>query len=64
VPVTRNKPGGGKEDDPATKYYDDDGNYVVVNDETGEVIQASNKNNPNWIDPPPNQNLPTYIPRR
>lgn len=33
----------------ATAYYNEDGSYVVVDDETNEVIQVSDKNDPNWI---------------
>jgi RHS repeat-associated protein len=29
--------------------YGTDGDYVVINDRTGEVVQVSDKNNPNWI---------------
>jgi len=34
--------------DSATAYYNEDGTYVVVDDVTNEVIQVSNKNDPNW----------------
>jgi len=37
--------------DPATVYYRADGHLVVRNDITGEVIQFSNTNDPDWIDP-------------
>jgi hypothetical protein len=37
--------------DPATAYVDSDGNYVVVNDMTGDVIAVSNKNDPGWKAP-------------
>ncbi len=33
---------------PATAYFDTDGNYVVVNDRAGSIVQVSSKNNPNW----------------
>ena len=33
---------------PATHYIDENGNYITVNDETCEVIQVSNKNDPGW----------------
>ncbi len=38
----------GRRSDPATVYGDKDG-YVVVNDETGDVVQVSDKHDPNWI---------------
>ncbi|MDR0780001.1 MAG: hypothetical protein LBF16_04810, partial [Pseudomonadales bacterium] len=41
-------PDGVPRNDPASVYGSKDG-YVVVNDRTGEVVQVSNKNNPNWI---------------
>jgi hypothetical protein len=37
--------------DDATAYYDKNGNYVVRNDRTGEIIQVSDRNDPNWVDP-------------
>lgn len=36
-------------DDPATAYYAADGSYVVRNDNTGVIVQISNKNDPNWV---------------
>jgi RHS repeat-associated protein len=33
---------------PATAYAAPGGGYVVVNDETGQVVQVSDANNPNW----------------
>jgi WXG100 family type VII secretion target len=36
--------------DPATVYYGEDGHYVVRNDVTGQVIQVSDRNDPNWVD--------------
>jgi RHS repeat-associated protein len=47
----RNRPDGTKESDNATVYYDKDGNYVVINDRTGEVVQVSNRKDPNWLPP-------------
>ena len=44
----RHRPDGTTQDEPATAYLDSDGNYVVVNDRTGEVVQVSDKNDPNW----------------
>jgi hypothetical protein len=32
----------------ATAYESPNGGYVVVNDETGQVVQVSDVNNPNW----------------
>ena len=37
---------GGKE--PATAYVQPGGGYVVVNDDSGQVVQVSDLNNPNW----------------
>jgi hypothetical protein len=54
VPVrdTRWNPAtGGQNDEPATAYVRDDGSYVVVNDNTGDVIQVSDRNNPDWKAP-------------
>ena len=34
--------------EPATAYFDKDGNYVVVNDRTGKIVQVSDKKDPNW----------------
>lgn len=39
----------------ATYYYRPDGHYVVIDDVTGEVVQISNLNDPNWIDEMTNQ---------
>ena len=49
---TRNIPGGGKMNDPATKYYSKDGGYVIRNDKTGDIVQVSNRKDPNWVDSP------------
>ncbi len=48
---TRHLPGGGRMDDPATAYMRSDGSYVVRNDKTGDVVQVSNRNDPNWKSP-------------
>lgn len=49
---TRNNPEtGAKNNDPATAYINDDGSYVVRNDTTGDIVQVSNKNDPNWKSP-------------
>jgi len=34
---------------PATAYYNRAGDYVVVDDVTGELVQASDVNDPKWI---------------
>lgn len=55
---TRNNPSTGtRNDDPATAYFDKDGNYVVRNDTNGNIVQVSDKNDPNWITnlPPPKE---------
>lgn len=48
---TRYLPEGGRLDDPATAYIASDGSYVVRNDETGDLVQVSNRNDPNWQAP-------------
>lgn len=50
---TRYTPGGSgvKNNDPATAYYHKDGGYVVRNDESGNIVQVSDVNDPNWKDP-------------
>lgn len=49
---TRWFPGADKAlNDPATAYYSSDGGYVVRNDNTGEIVQISNKFKPNWKAP-------------
>ncbi len=35
---------------PVTYFYRKDGYYVVIDDLTGEVVQVSDRFNPNWID--------------
>lgn len=47
----RHLPGGVTTDQPATAYVNDDGSYVIVNDVTGEVVQVSDRNDPNWLNP-------------
>jgi filamentous hemagglutinin len=37
--------------DPATAYINLDSSYVVQNDRTGEIVQISNKNDPDWQSP-------------
>ncbi len=56
--ITKTEPSGttidntkgkiGDKGEPATVYGSKDGDYVVVNDKSGEVVQVSNKNNPEW----------------
>ena len=48
---TRYLPGGGRNDAPATGYISRTGGYVVRNDETGDIVQVSNLNDPNWKSP-------------
>lgn len=45
---------------PATAYFDSSGNYVVRDNVTGDLVQMSNRNDPNWI-PDPSITDP-YIP--
>jgi hypothetical protein len=37
--------------DPATVYYSARGGYVVRNNRTGDIVQISNRLNPNWRAP-------------
>ncbi|PLR85757.1 colicin E5-related ribonuclease, partial [Bacillus sp. V33-4] len=41
----------GKMDDPATAYIRNDGSYVVRNDRTGDIVQVSDRFDPNWASP-------------
>ncbi|WP_210967657.1 colicin E5-related ribonuclease [Dolichospermum flos-aquae] len=41
---------GTRKDDHATVYYRSDGAYIVCNDITGDVVQVSDINDPNWIE--------------
>ena len=36
----------------ATAYFDQTGNYIVRDDVTGELVQMSDRNDPNWIPDP------------
>jgi hypothetical protein len=47
----RRLPGGGRMKDPATGYYCRRGGYVVRNDRTGDIVQISDRTNPNWRAP-------------
>ena len=48
---TRHLPEGGRANEPATAYINEDGSYVVRNDRTGDIVQVSNRNDPNWKSP-------------
>jgi hypothetical protein len=48
---TRHLPGGGRNDAPASAYINRSGGYAVRNDETGDLVQVSNLNDPNWKSP-------------
>ncbi|MBB4187353.1 RHS repeat-associated protein [Sinorhizobium terangae] len=49
---TRHNPQtGNRNDDPATAYVNADGSYVVRNDRTGDVVQISDRTDPNWKSP-------------
>ena len=48
---TRHLPGGQRLNDPATAYYSKRGGYVVRNDRTGDIVQVSDRTNPNWFAP-------------
>lgn len=49
---TRHNPNTGtRNNDSATAYINSDGSYVVINDRTGDIVQISNKNDPNWKSP-------------
>lgn len=47
----RYNPDGTKKNEPATVYYRTDGHYVTVNDLTRDIVQISDLNDPDWIDP-------------
>lgn len=48
---TRWTSAGTRMDDPATAYVRTDRTYVVRNDITGDIVQISNRNDPNWVAP-------------
>ena len=49
---TRWLPGGaGRSDAPATAYINRTGGYVIRNNETGNIVQVSDLNDPNWKSP-------------
>ncbi len=45
---TRYVPEGRRLDNPATGYINEDGSYVIRNDETGDIVQVSDRTDPNW----------------
>ncbi len=47
----RHLPGGGKRNDPATAFIRKDGSYVIRNDKTGDIVQVSDRSDPNWKAP-------------
>ena len=47
----RYKADGTQNNEPATVYYRTDGHYVTVNDLNGDIVQISDLNDPDWIDP-------------
>lgn len=42
---------GQKRNDPATAYIRTDGSYVVRNDITEDIVQVSDRNDPDWQSP-------------
>ena len=48
---TRFNKDGTRMNDFATAYCHRDGGYIVVNDRTKDLVQASDKNDLNWIAP-------------
>jgi filamentous hemagglutinin len=49
---TRHNPETGlRNNDPATAYINSDGSYVVRNDRTGDIVQVSDRTDPNWKSP-------------
>jgi len=48
---TRFNADGTRNNSPATAYVNKDGSYVVRNNATGDIVQISNRNDPNWIVP-------------
>ncbi len=48
---TRFLPNGTRMNDPATAYINVDGSYVVRNNRSGDVVQVSNRRDPNWKSP-------------
>jgi RHS repeat-associated protein len=48
---SRYQPDGTRLNDPATAYVNKDGSYVVRNNKSGDIVQISNRNDPNWKSP-------------
>jgi filamentous hemagglutinin len=48
---SRHLPDGTQMNDPATAFIRSDGSYIIRNDRTGEVVQISDRTDPNWIAP-------------
>jgi RHS repeat-associated protein len=48
---TRWRPDGTRLDDPATAFINREGAYVVRNDLSGDIVQISNRLDPNWKSP-------------
>ena len=46
----------------ATAYFNKDGTYVVKDNQTNQIIQASDKNKPNWV--PDDSIVKPYIPSK
>jgi len=44
----------GRRNEPATRFYSARGGYIVVNNRTGQVVQVSDRINPDWKAPPDN----------
>jgi filamentous hemagglutinin len=42
---------GACHNDLATAFYHKDGGYIVRNDRTGDIVQVSDRNDPDWIAP-------------
>jgi len=42
---------GNRNNDPATAYINQDNSIVIRNDNTGTVVQISNRNDSNWKSP-------------
>lgn len=49
--VRHHPTGGGRNDEPATAYLAADGHYVVRNDVTGDIVQVTDRNKPDWKRP-------------
>jgi RHS repeat-associated protein len=57
-PKVYNKANG----NPVTYYYRQDGNYVVIDDVTGQLVQISDTGDPDWIDQMTNQTVQPVSP--